>query len=84
MFDRSGTLSGSSFNVPSVSKTRAGEVTIVWAQECANADDHTSVTPTDGRYEIANRTVGSLSLRTFDYEGNRKSIELDVFAIGGT
>ena len=57
-------------------------MTIVWAQECANADDHTSVTPTDGCYEIANRIVGSLSLRTFDYEGNRKSIELDVFAIG--
>ena len=38
----------------------------------------------DGRYEIANRTVGSLSLRTFDYEGNLKSIELDVFAIGDT
>ena len=63
MFDRSGTLSGSSFNVPSVSKTRAGEVTIVWAQDYAYADYHTSVTPTDGRYEIANRTVGSLSLR---------------------
>lgn len=78
----SGSFIGQTDNIMGVTDGGVGQRDIIWNQDYANADYHVSITPTAGHFEIERKSVGSISIRTFDYQGQPTDIELDILAIG--
>lgn len=78
----SGSLIGQSENISSVTDEGVGQRTIIWNQDYANPDYHVSITPTAGQFGIASKSIGSISIKTFEYQDLPADRELHIFAIG--
>lgn len=74
---------GSTQNISSVASGGTGQLTIVWNRAYADLDYHVSITPFEGRFEMVSKSVGSVSIRTYNHDGNPEDISIDVHAIGG-